>query len=314
MLEEYALVPDVFDPAAYSNPAYADMCLAYLKTPLLHEALVRDLRDGAWSQFCLGGGHGLHRLAGELLRKLATRNRLSRCSTRGDGAATDPTAWCLESLATADLKPLTGVIASDATKKAELFSKNPRVASIEKLSGTNWWRTPCSRVVPRQTAAYLELLARILAQANSLMFIDPNLDPSSPNYRDFYKLLAPLGERRPKPKLEVHRSFRLGDGRESRFPKESEWMERFSSLNDALGKLALSADVFLWQDFHDRYLIADVIGLSVQAGFDTTTKLDDITTWSRLSAEDREGWQRRFDPAVRAIDLKGSFSIGIDQA
>jgi len=311
MLEEYAIVPDVFNPLAYSKPEYADMCLAQLKSPLLHEALVRDLRDGAWSRFCLGEP-GLHRLAGELLRKLATRNRLCRCTASGAGATTDATAWGLESLATASVKPLTGVIVGNATKVAAPFSKDARVASIEKLSGTNWWKNPCSQTVPRRTTAYLSLLARVLAQANSLMFVDPNLDPSSRNYKDFYKLLAPLGERQLKPRVEIHRSLRVGDGRCSTFPEEPEWKHRFSSLNVALCELGLTVEVFFWDDFHDRYLITDVIGLSVQAGFDTTTKEDDITTWGRLSSDDRDAWQRHFDPAVRSGALKSSILIGVN--
>jgi hypothetical protein len=51
MLDEYALVPDIFDSSAYSNPAFIEMCLPHLKEPILREALVRDLCGGGWSQF-----------------------------------------------------------------------------------------------------------------------------------------------------------------------------------------------------------------------------------------------------------------------
>jgi hypothetical protein len=58
-----------------------------------------------------------------------------------------------------------------------------------KLTGTTWWqgRSP-SVTIDRKTADYLRVLQRVLMQANSLMFIDPNLDPSGHNYREFWQL------------------------------------------------------------------------------------------------------------------------------
>jgi hypothetical protein len=310
MLEEYALVPDVFDPAAYSNPAYADICLANLKKPFLHEALVRDLRDGAWSRFCAAQA-GFHRLAGEILRKLATANRLHLFPAFGADEPGNPADWCRESLDTSNVQPLTGVIAAHATKSEGQFCKDARVASIEKLPGTPWWQNPESHTIRRETSAYLKLMTRILEQANSLMVIDPNLDPSKHNYREVYKLLLPLSSRNPRPTIEIHRSFCCGDGPERTFPTEAEWKQYFAGLGNELQQAGLSAEVFLWQDFHDRYLITDIIGVAVGAGFDTTAAPNAYTTWARLSRQDREEWQRKFDPATRAIDLKGRFQIGV---
>jgi hypothetical protein len=31
----------------------------------------------------------------------------------------------------------------------------------------------------------------------------------------------------------------------------------------------LQAEVFIWDDFHDRYLITDIIGINLPYGFDT---------------------------------------------
>lgn len=313
MLEEYALVPDVFDAAAYSNPAYADMCLAQLKAPLLHEALVRDLCNGAWSQHC-ASRTGLHRLAGEILRKLKTANRLYQCAACDPGDVATDADWCRESLASAGMRPLTGVIAAHATKASKMFTNDGRIASIEKLAGSSWWKNPCSQTSVRNTDAYLNLLSRVLPQANSMMFIDPNLDPSQNNYREFKDLVAPLQHRHIKPRVEIHRSLCRGDGKARTFPTQVEWSQAFSGLGDSLRQVGVSAEVFFWDDFHDRFLITDIVGLSVPAGFDTTTKMDELTTWSRLSPHDREYWQRQFDPAVRAKDFKWRFQIGADVA
>lgn len=309
MLDEYALVPDIFDQAAYSNPAFIEMCLPSLKEPILQEALVRDLCGGGWSQYCMQNSGNLHRLCKEIIKKLVQNNRLRRFPRQG---ASDPACskdWCQEGVNSISvMEPLTGVIASHTTKQ---FFPNSEVASIEKITGAIWWqgRSP-SVTVDRKTADYLRVLHRVLMQANSLMFIDPNLDPSGHNYRDFWQLLAPLGQRAVKPRVEIHRSFCKGDGAARTFPTEADWKTSFDALDQALKASGITAEVFFWQDFHERYLIADVIGISVPAGFDVTGKQDDWSTWGRLGRDDKDKIQRLFDPAARQASLKWRFIIG----
>jgi len=309
MLEEYALVPDIFDPAAYSKPDYADMCLAHLKEPLLREALVRDLCDGEWSRYCLANSAGMHRLTGELLRKLQSKNRLCRCSRCGNTTPSKATDWCQEAIDSQANEPLSGVIAGNVTKQQ--FQNESVVCSIEKLSGASWYQNRgSSRTVDRKTAEYLGLLDRILRQANSLMFIDPYLDPTQNGYRDFHNLLLPLRSRNPAPVIELHRSFCLGGGSARVFPTQAEWESRFAPLDTQLKRVGITAEVFLWQVFHDRYLVTDIIGLTVGAGFGITTHPDDVTTWARLGLKDRDDVQRKYDPAARANELKHRFGIG----
>ncbi len=307
MLDEYALVPDIFDQAAYSNPAFIEMCLPHLKEPLLQEALVRDLCDGGWSQYCLQNSGSMHRLCKEILKKLVQNNRLRRFPRQTGAAPISAGDWCQEGLTASGIEILTGVISAHATKQN--FAAN-EVASVEKLTGTPWWqnRSP-SVTVDRKTAEYAKVLRRVLLQANSLMFVDPNLDPSSNNYREFHQLLAPIAQRGVKPRIEIHRSFCKGDGKARTFPTEAEWKATFANLGNSLNSQGLAADVFLWDDFHERYLIADVVGVSVPAGFDVTAKADDWSTWGRLGREDKDKIQRLFDPAARPGSLKGRFAI-----
>jgi hypothetical protein len=308
MLDEYALVPDIFDPAAYTNGVLADAYLPFLKEPLFHEAVVRDLHDGAWSQFCLTNAGSLHRLTKEIVRKLALNNRLRRFPAQ---TATPPACaqdWCNESLQSHAACSLTGIVAAHATKQA--FGQ-PEVASIEKLTGTIWWqgRSP-SVTVDRKTNNYLSVLGRVLHQANSLMFVDPNMDPSCHNYREFSQLLIPTSQRPLRPRIEIHRSFCQGDGPARKFPTETDWKGSFACLSAALKSVGLVAEVFFWEDFHERYLITDIVGVSVPAGFDVTAKQDEWSTWGRLGREDRDKIQRLFDPAARPNSLKWRFQIG----
>ncbi|WP_018952674.1 hypothetical protein [Thioalkalivibrio sulfidiphilus] len=308
MLDEYALIPDIFDPAAYSDPAFIEMCLPHLKEPLLQEAVVRDLRDGGWSEFCFQNAGSLHRLCKEILKKLRASNRLRRFPQQNASAPATALEWCQEGLAGHGIAPLTGIIAAHGTKQ---HCTAAEVACIEKLTGTPWWqaRSP-SVTVDRKTANYLAVLGRILQQANSLMFVDPNLDPSSHNYREFGQLLVPLAGRAIKPRIEIHRSFCKGDGPARTFPTETDWKAAFAILGNALDAHGLTAEIFFWDDFHERYLIADVIGISVPAGFDITARPDDWSTWGRLGRDDKDKIQRLFDPAARAGSLKWRFVIG----
>ncbi|HOW75449.1 MAG TPA: hypothetical protein P5102_14395, partial [Candidatus Competibacteraceae bacterium] len=43
--------------------------------------------------------------------------------------------------------------------------------------------------------------------------------------------------------------------------------------------LKLTMEIFFWEDFHERYLITDIVGIGTPAGFDITGKPDD---WSYL--------------------------------
>jgi hypothetical protein len=307
MLDEYAITPDIFNPAAYSNAAFIDMCLPHLKELVLREALVRDLCDGGWSQFCMTHSSGMHRLCKEIVRKLQLNNRLRRFPQNCPSKPISSTDWCNEGLGSSKVDPVTGVIASHITK---LNFTQGEVASIEKLTGAPWWQSrSTSASIDRKTAEYKKLLHRILMQSNSLMFVDPNLDPASHNYREFFQLFTPLAERQIKPLIEIHRSICKGDGKARTFPTEMDWKNNFATLGAEFKCLGLSAEIFLWDDFHIRLLITDLVGVNLEAGFDVTAKPNDRTAWARLGRQDKDNWQKEFDPATR--EPKCRFTIGL---
>lgn len=294
MLDEYVLVPDIFDPAAYSDPALIDAYLPFLREPILQEALVRDLADGGWRKYCLDNAGSLHRLNREFIKKLLQGNRLRRFPRQAPNVPGCTADWCDEALSANAVDALTGIIVGHGTKQA--FNQG-EVASIERLTATPWWQGRSPTVsVDRKTVDYLRVLGRVLLQANSFMFIDPYLDPSSQGYGQFHQLLAPLAVRAPKPKIELHRSFNKGVPQHVT-PNEAYWRQAFSGLGAQLKASGLVAEVFIWSEFHDRFLISDVIGIGASAGFDVTNRPDDLAVWSRLGRGDKDAIQRRFDPA-----------------
>lgn len=308
MLEEYVVTPDVFTPAAYEEEGSCGASLRWFKDAVLEDGLVRDLRSGDWSRFCAALGTAGHGSTKEILKKLSAGNRLRKFDAQLAYEPTTSPEWLAEGVASHAVEPATGIVTAHATAGP---TSAKHMATIEKVTGANWWRArSCSRDLKRSTADYLSALMPMLLHANSLMFIDPNLDPAKSNYQDFANLLRPIQRRPIKPIIEVHRSIALGDGPSREFLKAAEWQQRFRPLHDDLAAMGLKATVLFWTDFHDRFLVSDLIGLSVSSGFDTTTDPHSEACWSRLGRDQRDARQRRFDPAVRSDLFRFKFEIG----
>jgi len=302
LLSEYALTPDIFYPTSYSSDEVGRICLQSLKEVLLNEGLVRDLRNGAWHSVFDNNTRSLHLRGKELLKKLISQRRLCPFQEVLDNEPTTDREWCQEALASNQINPITGVITTKNV--AANFRKEREVASIDRLSSAPWWaasRSPSIRLA-RTTKAYKENLQLILRCANSIMFIDPYLDPSCDNYRDFISLLEVVSGRDPVPRIEIHRVCYSGI-------EPSEWKKRFHEAWDSsLRNAGLSVEVFVRNKFHDRYLISDLIGISVPYGFDTTTK-NIKTTWTRLGRNERDDVQREFDKGTGDHTIRCSFTV-----
>ena len=299
LLSEYALTPDVFDSTAYSSEEVCDLHLQRLKEVLLDEGLVRNLRGGEWAQVFADSSRSWHRRGKELLKKLRAQHRtVLAAATRGAPPQTDA-EWCLEALSSHASQPLAGVIATDAT--AAPHAGNATVSSVSRLPNAPWWatRSPSLRV-GRTLAEYQAALTSVLRHANSLLFIDPFIDPTSRHqYGDLLTILASLQGRSVKPLVEIHRAAWYGGGNDKR-PQVNEVVAALQPSIQAVAKSAgISVEVFLWDDVHDRYLITDLIGISLPHGFGTTTTPNAMTTWNRLGRLERDDVQREFDPASR---------------
>ena len=182
------------------------------------------------------------------------------------------------------------------------------VARVDRLPSAPWWavRSPSIRLA-RTLAAYDTHLGPILRCSNSLMFIDPHLDPAKPRYGGFGTLLQCAGRRTPTPQIEIHRVCYEGAGRDRWFP---DFRPAFrGALTESLRLAGLTATVHVWDDFHDRYLISNLIGVSLQNGFDTSRAPDAVTTWTRLGRRDRDDVQREFDPVAGRHVLRDRFEV-----
>ena len=82
-----------------------------------------------------------------------------------------------------------------------------------------------------------------------------------------------------------------------------------NEFGPVLSQSNLKAEVFIWDNFHDRYLISNLGGILVPHGFDTSRNPDDLTTWSRLGRSDRDDVQREFDRESNKHKLYFNFTI-----
>lgn len=309
LLAEYALTPDVFDSTSYSTDEVGSIRLQDLKEVLLTEGLVRDLRDGSWSQLFTNGGRPWHNRGKELLKKLTQQKRLRRFPAVGESVPASDAEWCVEALATNNTHPLYGIVATSAV--AADFKTESLVASIDRLPSAPWWASRSQSVrLPRTLAEYTRHLRPILECANSIMFIDAHLDPTQSRYRDFLSILLATGGRASPPVIEIHRVCYF-DTRDKRDPyDDAGWKAMFASWLGPLRTAGIVVQVFIWDDFHDRHVISDLIGIHPSNGFDTTADETQLTTWSRLGRDARDDIQREFDPPSQRHRLLHRFSVG----
>ncbi|MCY3760109.1 MAG: hypothetical protein OXH50_02565 [Gemmatimonadetes bacterium] len=110
--------------------------------------------------------------------------------------------------------------------------------------------------------------------------------------------------------IEVHRVCYEGSGRNRRLLRINELEQDFrQELAAPLRAAGLKVEVFVWDDFHDRYLISNLIGISLPNGFDTTSNQADVTTWTRLGKRESDDVQREFEEASGRHKLHGTFRI-----
>lgn len=306
LLAEYAVTPDVFDSDCYASEELCAARLENIREALLSEGIVRDLRNGAWSQLFKNQDRQWHRRAKELVRKLASQNRMSVFTPQLSEAPMADSEWCAEALATHEIESLAGIIVTDSISSG--YKERPIVAPINKLGSAPWWseRSPSMRL-NRTFKDYRNALSLILRKANSIMFIDPHLDPTQPRYQDFVTLLKAAGSRSPTPVIEIHRVCYHGSGKERQIDVPQLEADFRNALTEPLTEVGLNVEIFVWDDFHDRYVLSDLVGISLPNGFDT--KPNSTTTWARLGRSDRDDVQKEFDEASHRHKLQTKFTI-----
>ena len=305
LLADYAITPDVFDVASYSNEEACRQSLELIRETMLTEGLVRDLRAGEWQHLFEDNNRSWYRRGKELIGKLVKQNRLIEFAPALPNKPDNDQDWCAEALDTHKASPFSGgVIVTESVKAA--YPREPLVARIDRLGSAKWRQSQGPSVRPRRTIEdYKKHLDLVLRHSNSLLFIDPYIDPTKPQYREFCELLVQAGNRTPPPLIEIHRA--PYEDRDNVLEKlEPNFRDK---LERPLCSASLQIKVFVWDRFHDRYLISNLIGILLSNGFDTARNPQDRATWARLRRADREDVEREFDPSSRRHKLHQQFTI-----
>ncbi|MEH2286344.1 MIT C-terminal domain-containing protein [Nostoc sp.] len=287
MLAEYSLGSCIFDIECYigDDKERSQLCYSKLKELkeiiLEEEALVCDLRDGAWSKYVLNLP-SKHPNTKYIIEKLRLRKVKAAKATALPSSHDE---WCQEAVNSHQNEFLNAILISQKT--AANFTGVAEICSIEKLTIAKWLQThSCSVRLQRNINEYLKYLGVVLNQAKMIKFIDPYFAPDGQSYKDFQCLImaAKRDTKDPKKLIEIHLKHTV---------EEAKAKQQFQILSPTLKNANLTAQVFFWTDFHDRYLITDLIGINLNNGFNTDNKL---TTWTKLSKSDRNNINDEFKP------------------
>jgi hypothetical protein len=307
MIAEYAIVPDVFDPTGYSSAEVCDLHLSRLRDCLMSRGVVRDLHGGNWSGQIEAQRDRWHMRAKELLKKLKQQGRLCVAPACQETVPVDSVTWCREAIASHARSALSGIVADEPTAKS--FESQDIVSSVGRLGQAKWWLGASNSIELQRTHDdYASALITLLRHSNSLMFVDPHLDPSAKQYGSFGSLLRSCGTNSAKPLIELHRVCYTGSGPHRRILSEQDCRNMFTrSFGSLSAELGLQIKVFVWDDFHDRFLISNLVGVSLPNGFDVDTGPPSTTRWTRIDREHRDTVQREFDTASKIHELRFSF-------
>ncbi len=308
MLAEYAITPEVFSPSFYAKPEASRHYLSALKEGIRSRGLVRNLHSGGWLRYVEENRDRWDMSRIKELLKAIVRDRLCDGPACSESVPSTPVQWCQEALESHGVSPLQGIIADQPT--ADLHEGETLIAPATQLTEKTWWLGAKNSVeLKRSTEAYLKELGPTLRHSKSIIFIDPHLDPTRDNYGGFVELLKACGTRTPAPRIEIHRVCYSGSGRERQIVSETEWRSRFNTvLGQTVRQMGLQVEAFLWDDFHDRYLISNLIGILMPNGFDTETN-PSTTRWARLDRDHRDSVEKEFDPAFERHRLLYRFAI-----
>lgn len=314
MLAEYAITPEVFSPSSYATPEDSKHYLSALRDGIRFRGLVRNLHSGSWLRYVEENRDRWDMSRFKELLKVIMKNRLCDSPACSESVPSTPVEWCQEALASHAVCPLQGIVADQPT--ADLYEGEKLIAPATQLTEKTWWLGGRNSVeLKRSTEAYLKELGPTLRHSNSIMFIDPHLDPTRDdptrdNYCGFVELLKACGKRTPAPRIEIHRVHSIRSGSEKRYPSGEDWKQSFKSkLGKTVREMGLRVEVFLWEDFHDRYLISpNLIGILIPNGFDTEPR-PSITRWARLDPEHRESVENEFNPDLRKSQFRYRFTI-----
>ncbi|NJO20199.1 MAG: hypothetical protein HC838_09290 [Spirulinaceae cyanobacterium RM2_2_10] len=248
----------------------------------------------------------------QFVKNLKRQGRLVKVGGCKNRKPSTELEWCQEAFDSHQQHLVTGIIASEEVKLTSGFQNELIVGSIGSLldEPPNWWGNCQSSVrLSRSLEDYRQHLKLIFRYSSFLMFIDPYLNPDKTEYCQFCELLASIDTERNSNKdikIEIHVSLsKLNPNQYRKGFKNLAIQLKEKSLGFRESKTKIHA--FLWEDFHDRHLISNWVGISLPHGFGIDGHKE--TTWSRYDRAVCDSIQKEFDRNSRKQKLIQDFDI-----
>ncbi len=313
LLPEYCLMPSLFDVQSYGKPHWEDkerreiykLYFELMIQTLLSEGIIRDLYAGSWSKLVASKNKDLQKLLKKYERRIRPVEKVS------DNRPNEDTDWLSEAIESCNRKPASGIIAP----KFLIDSATPEVRSdaifaieaIETLHRSELWKArSCSIRLKKNIDEYLTQLEPILKLSNKILFVDPYLNPKKNQYRDFHRILAAI-TKRPRPKIQVHVA-QVHDRDRGRQITSEEYERDFREvLTQIIQEQGLEIKVFFWDDFHDRYLLSDLLDINLAHGFAISGSRP--TIWTRVGKKDAISVRDEFDKKKSDFHLLHDFTV-----
>ena len=307
MFYEYAITPEVFDPAFLLGNGANPVVITQILRGICENGMISDLHKSGWSRDIAQriGDVPSQKTKTDLMTLLSIlkdRNRLVR-HPKAPGDPNDDLEWLTLARQAHDRAPLDAIMITSALLESSGMNDELLVEVGGALGSPAWLARRRSETIKQREEDYRSLLPKILRHAKRLYLIDPFFRPDRRQWTDTIMICASLmGQRGGEPLqgiIEIH----TGDPSNRCSPQdEAAAWERWKRA-EFVTNFRHTLSVGMWKRFddgervHDRFLITDQVGFSIAGGLDCLrppfgTPSD--TIWTLMDEEDRQLWLSKF--------------------
>jgi hypothetical protein len=300
---EYAITPDVFDPAYVASDPRLEVILIQMLKDICENGMIADLHDGYWSETV--------RLRLDAITSSSLKDRIQTLFNR----LKDLNRFVLHpktenSIINSDIEWLKLAINSQVD---EIISSHRVIEQLDKtairiinaleiLDSAPWSNRRRTMTLKTNEAYYRPVLEPILRHARSLTIVDPYFSPHKDRFINFLKLcLEYLGKRGEGKILPGRIIINTGDPAKETKLRDAP-TEDIKQRKDAWKRklIELTKDIphefnvhFRTNGknggakFHDRYILTDQCCIAIPLGTDTCSdNTSTTTTWCFLDHQD----------------------------
>lgn len=297
MLYEFGLSPGIFEKELLTSNHHVARDLVRLLDGLRDNGLIGNLCDGelrreiARKIASLPSGP----LREELrygLEMLDRRQRFVSRSYIGPGWPDDDATWFQEAVNSHLNHAFYSLVTTQTSVNGQ--SCPSCTLQIGSVCGSPLWNgRQSTRHIERRAEVFKDVLRPVLRNAKSLMLIDPHIQPERSRYFRSLRAIVQSAYDRPVPAslalFEIH----------SKTKAEPSWYH--SELRSRIGSLIPSGcqvRLVLWDDpegrFHNRFILTNFCGISVDRGLDESDHGLDYDDWEIIDEQHRDTVWNRF--------------------